>query len=122
MSSEQEVKKRGGRTKGTPNKKTRILQELAEDLKVDPFEILLRLASGDWAGLGYDSATTLKYSNGVGYEVDRISVETRLSAASEACQYLYPKRKAIDVTSGGMSAAQTFAEIMRQAAAGNGGG
>lgn len=73
----------GGRRKGSPNKRTVLLIEKAAYLKVDPFEILLLVAKGDWQGLGY--------------EFNPITLGDRLAAATQACQYLYPKRKAIDV-------------------------
>ncbi len=76
--------KSGGRKAGTPNKKTQSLEDKAREMEVDPFEILLRVAKGDWRGLGYKENV--------------ISLETRLKAASEACTYLFPKRKAIQIT------------------------
>jgi hypothetical protein len=70
-----------GRKKGTPNKDKLPLQQKAEELGVDPFQILLLFAKGDVAALG----------------IEVITADQRLRAASEACQYLYPKRKAIQV-------------------------
>jgi hypothetical protein len=85
------------RTKGTPNKKTQTLFDLAKKLKVDPFEILLRFASEDWKGLGYENRTTTKFTNaGIEFEEYIIEPRMRLKAAAEACQYLLPKRKAIE--------------------------
>jgi hypothetical protein len=65
-------------------------------LGVDPFEILLLFAKGDWKGLGYKSETVVKYSHGNPYKTDVITADHRLKAASEASQYLHPKRKAIE--------------------------
>lgn len=76
-------KKVGGRTKGTPNKKTTHLQETADLLSVDPFAYLLLIIKGDWK--------TLKVSP------EQITLDLRFKATSEACQYLYPKRKAIEI-------------------------
>ncbi len=73
----------GGRQKGTPNKKTVQLKERAQRLGFDPFEMLLRVAKGDWQGLELDGP---------------ISIELRVRAACEACKYLYPQRKAIEVS------------------------
>jgi hypothetical protein len=87
-----------GRQKGTPNKKSLALLERAQALGVDPFEVLLRFAKGDWQGLGYDSPTEIIMTKTGPMEKDRITPDHRLSAASQACQYLYPKRKAIEVT------------------------
>ncbi len=74
--------KYGGRQKGTPNKKTVALQEIAERLDVDPFEILLLYAKGDFITLGLCGVTSSE----------------RLKAAIEAASYLHPKRKAIEHT------------------------
>lgn len=87
-----------GRKKGTPNKKSISLIEKAEDYGVDPFEILLMYAKGDWQGLGYDDRSETRYSkSGEPYYVMNITTEHRLRAASEACQYLHPKRKALEI-------------------------
>jgi len=92
--------KTGGRQKGSPNKNTRTLLERAESLKVDPFEILLRFAKGDWKGLGYKSATTVKITKaGDVVEIDVIEPDLRVTAAKAACEYLHPKRKAIELSS-----------------------
>jgi hypothetical protein len=94
-----------GRKKGTPNKRTLMVNELMDKVGVDPLEIMLRIAAGDWKGLGYDNETyVLENAQGgtkIGYT---ITPEMRLSAAKEAAQYLYCKKKeepiddSIDVT------------------------
>lgn len=91
--------KHGGRKKGTPNKSTLPLKELAEKLDVDPFEVLLRFAAEDWKGLGYEARTETKFTP-QGLEVVEyvIAPQMRLKAAAEACQYLHPKRKAVEQT------------------------
>ncbi len=86
-----------GRKKGTPNQDARTLQEKARALKVDPFEILLLFAKGDWKRLGYDSKSTTKFTAaGIEFEEDVIQPAMRMKAASDACQYLYSKRKPIE--------------------------
>lgn len=72
--------KTGGRQKGTPNKDTSQLAQLAQQLDVDPFEILLLFASGDFMSLG----------------INEVTPDQRLKAATEACTYLHPKRKALE--------------------------
>src|SRR6266705_2701190 len=64
--------KTGGRTKGTPNKKTQLLQEKLDEAGVDPFRVLSDLC------LHHDAAI-------------------RGMAAKELCQYILPKRKALDL-------------------------
>jgi hypothetical protein len=90
--------KSGGRSKGTPNKKTTNAQEIADRLGVDPFEVLLRFAAGDWKKLGYTKEKRLVSSNQYAsiYE-DNITPSIRASAAAQACKYLYPQRKAVEL-------------------------
>jgi len=93
----------GGRKKGTPNKSTSYLQERCEALGVDPFEILIRFAAGDWKGLGYESSERCAgvSKDGQPWYEDTISPEVRQKAAKEACEYLYPKRKAMELSADG---------------------
>jgi hypothetical protein len=86
-----------GRKAGTPNKNTQTLIDKAKELGVDPFDVVLRFAKGDWKGLGYDAEKETKFTAaGIEYEEYLIKPEMRLKAASEACQYILPKRKAIE--------------------------
>lgn len=92
-------KKVGGRAKGTPNQPTRTLIEKAKEIGADPFEILLRFAAEDWQGLGYPARSETKFSPaGIEFEEYVISPQMRVKAASEACQYIHAKRKAIEST------------------------
>lgn len=61
-----------GRVAGTPNRKTQDLLNRCHASGVDPFQILL-----DLAGTSLDETM-------------------RFNAAKELCQYLYPKRKALE--------------------------
>lgn len=88
-----------GRKKGTLNKSTATLVELTQKLNVDPFEILLKFAAEDWKGLGYPARTKISYTNaGIEFEEYIIEPQMRVKAASDACQYLHAKRKAIEQT------------------------
>lgn len=79
--------KTGGRQPGTPNRDKIPAQLLAEKLGVDPLEVLLNFVKGDWAALGYKSPHEAKMTS-----------EMRLKAAGEVSQYIYPKRKAVEMT------------------------
>ena len=68
--------KTGGRICGTPNKKTALIAEKLAKLGCDPIEGLARIA--------LDSATR---------------VEVKVRCLSELAQYVYPKRKAVDLGS-----------------------
>lgn len=86
-----------GRKKGTPNKRHPAAKELADKLGIDPFHVLLLFVSGDWQALGYERRTVTHYSaSGDSYEIDVIEPSLRLSAAKEATQYLYAKRRQED--------------------------
>jgi len=76
-------KRYGGRVAGTPNKSTINLSEIAERVGVDPFEILLLFAKGDYKALGYS---------------EPIEQSIRAKCASDACQYLHSKKKALEVS------------------------
>jgi hypothetical protein len=60
-----------GRQIGTPNRKTSELIQLCDEKGINPFAALLELAKHE-------------------------QPELRLSALKEICQYLYPKRKALE--------------------------
>lgn len=93
-------KKGGGRKKGVPNKRSQTLIDRAKELGKDPFDILMYYANADWKALGYTKSTTTKYSMiGTAYEVETITDDQRIHAAKEACQYIHPKRKSIDISS-----------------------
>ncbi len=89
--------KKGGRKKGTRNKDAAPVMQRAEQLGIDPFEILLLFAAGDWKKLGYKKETIIRYSKDCQNEYLTIDPAVRARSAAEACQYLYPKRKAIEV-------------------------
>jgi len=88
--------KYGGRAKGTGNKATSPVKQKAEELGIDPFEVLLYFAAGDWKSLGYKAETYTVHSKDYSNEFLSIEPSTRAKAASDACQYLYPKLKQID--------------------------
>jgi hypothetical protein len=80
-----------GKPKGAVHGFTQKAKEVAARLGIDPFEILLRFAAGDWKALGYKSE---KYSKKSTRFI--ISPETRAKAAQEATQYIVPKLRQIE--------------------------
>jgi hypothetical protein len=93
-------KRYGGRAKGTPNADSLPLEAKAKELKVDPFEVLLLFAAGDWKALGYETeqAPSSYSEHGTVYKYT-IDPSVRTKAAAEACSYLHAKRKALEVSS-----------------------
>lgn len=95
-----------GRPKGSANKKTEALADLAAKIGVHPFEILCRFAANDWKGLGMvpireaiPNETGAATSKREFRDISPISSDLRIHAAKEACKYLYPQRKAIEHSS-----------------------
>jgi hypothetical protein len=87
-----------GRKKGSKNTQSFDAVLLSKELGIDPVEILLHFANGDWKKLGYDSKTTICYNSaGIEYLRYEISSETRMLAAKEAAKYIYSPKKIIEV-------------------------
>ena len=91
-------KKTGGRQKGVINKRSFDARALAEAKGCDPLEILIDIAKGDWAALGYKSAAIKKVNLGIEYEEVIITLDNRMSAAREAAKYIYPQLKSMELT------------------------
>jgi hypothetical protein len=52
----------------------------------DPLEVIALMFNGKWAELGYKRPPPVK-----------LRLEIQLAAAKEGAQYLYPKRKAVEI-------------------------
>jgi len=87
-----------GRKKGTPNKRTQDLNDLAERLGVNPIEILLNIAKGDFKALGYENNEVITMKDGKPNVTERITLDDRRAAAKDASPYLFAQRKAVEVT------------------------
>ena len=79
-----------GKPKGAVHALTSRVRDTAQRLGIDPFEILLRFAAGDWKALGYKSE---KYKKSTKYVIEPF---IRAKAAQEAAQYIFPKLRTID--------------------------
>jgi hypothetical protein len=92
-------KKMGGMKKGAITRDRQMLLDKAKELGVDPFEILLRIANNDWKGLGYKKeGQTVHTAGGGSFYQPEIDCALRAKAAADACQYMLPKLKSIDIT------------------------
>ena len=83
-----------GRKKGTPNKRTVALRERIEELGCDPIEFMVKVVKGDMSlpvVLGLHEGVPIIREMAPSYEL-------RVSCAKELAMYLYPKRKAIEVS------------------------
>lgn len=102
-----------GRKKGTPNKSTSHLHELAEELGVNPFEVLLHFAKRDHVALGipeYTFKVAGKGQDATTIEEPTISPELQQKAAKDACEYLFPKLKSIEHA--GKDGTDLFAKLL----------
>lgn len=89
----------GGRKKGAINKRSREALEIAERMNFCPIEILIHVARADWEALGYESKSRSCWTSaGIEYEEDIIKVEHRVNAAKEVAKYLYPQKKAVELS------------------------
>ena len=90
------VAKKIGRPLGVPNKRTADLLDIAQRLDCNPFEVLIHFAKGDFEALGYERHQIRVTKDG-GTEMElTISPELRQKSARDACEYLFPKRKALE--------------------------
>lgn len=78
-----------GRPKGTPNKKTLVLQERLAELKVDPVGTLAKI-------LAEQMALFLLHKNKKRYGPAAEMLSDAERTASNLMQYLYPKKKAVE--------------------------
>jgi hypothetical protein len=107
-------KKTGRRQKGIPNRKTVEMHQKCQELGVDPFEVLCFYASRNWKKLGYQSATVTKVlKDGGVIEVDRITSDQQIECAKELCQYLYAKKRSVDITAGEGEEGQGFKIVIQ---------
>lgn len=91
----------GGRPRGIKNTRTRLVEEIAAKFKVDPFEVLMMVAAGDWKALGYDSKTKTTFTQaGIEVEEDKVTLTNRVAAAKEAAKYLYAAKQSVAISTG----------------------
>lgn len=88
--------KKIGRPPGSANKRTSDLLDIAERLECNPFEVLIHFAKGDFEALGYDQHQMKTTKDGGTVLELTISPELRQKSAKDACEYLFPKRKAVE--------------------------
>ncbi len=88
-----------GRKPGVSNKKTIEAESIAERLGCNPLEVLINFAKGDWKALGYDSEVYhMEKPDGSVKMGFVITPDQRITAASQACKYIYPQKKTVEVS------------------------
>lgn len=109
--------KRGGRQKGSINKRTKLVEEIAARFKLDPFEVLMMVSNGDWKGLGYPAQSKVSYSPaGIEFEEDYIKLSDRVAASKDAAKYLHSPKQAIDPSTGDTSIRVVVEDYLSKAA------
>ena len=116
---------RGGRKKGTPNKRTLALMEILNDAGYSPVAELIRIAAiaekeYDRAGEIYDAIQDARIEKGRVPLTESIA-PTYLSimqkSAADIMPYLYPRRKAVELSGvEGKDLFQSFADLVKQIA------
>lgn len=107
-----------GRKKGTPNKDKADTRAVAEKLGIDPFEVLLLFAKGDYVALGYHEEQRIVGYSKMGDPIYEHTVrpDVRARAAKDACEFMLPKFKTVEFKGdAAQNLALTFAELMLQA-------
>jgi hypothetical protein len=90
-----------GRPKGVKNKRSLTVEMIAENFDIDPFEVLMMVAAGDWKGLGFESPTHTSFAaSGIEFEELWIKLSDRVMAAKEASKYLYSQKKSVELSTG----------------------
>ena len=86
-----------GRPKGATGVLKKSVEEASRRLKINPIEVLLLFAKGDWKALKYDKEKYITNINEHG-ECEKWTIDPaiRMKAAAEVCQYLYPKLKSVE--------------------------
>lgn len=95
------TKGEGGRTKGSKNRRTLMVEDIAAKFDIDPFEVLMMIAAGDWAALGYEAKTKTSFTQaGIEIEEDNVPLACRVQAAKEAAKYLYAQKQSVALSTG----------------------
>lgn len=88
-----------GRPKGAKNKRTLLVEEIAMRFDIDPFEVLMMVAAGDWKGLGYAEKSKTTFTlQGIEVEEDNVPLAQRVQAAKEAAKYLYAQKQSVAIS------------------------
>ena len=90
---------KAGRKKGTKNKFTFNAEMLARDLGIDPLEICIHIAAGNWEEAGFkEEFIFVEKPDGAVTARPCIMPEMRLAAAKEAARYMYSTKQAVQLS------------------------
>jgi len=103
-----------GRKKGTINKKSQALADRAAELGIDPFEILLFYAAGDYEKLGCSEFVVKTSPDGSTWEEEAIPHQLRQKSAKDVAEYIHPKLKSVEISGGLDTTTETYEEYLRR--------
>lgn len=90
-----------GRPKGSKNRHDFSVDELARTYDTTVFDILLRVAMGDWQALGFEEKTKTTFTmSGIEVEEENIPLKERVAAADKAARYLYAQKQSVQLSTG----------------------
>lgn len=94
--------KTGGRQKGTKNKHSFQVEEIAHKYAMEPFEFAMAVLNNDWKKLGFDQANKIIVGEKAGIEFSleepNIKLAERVKCADFASKYLYSPKQVIQHT------------------------
>ena len=90
-------KKTGGRTIGSPNKKTKELSELIGDYS--PVPRLIAICERDYEALGIEEFIFIEKAEGEVKAAPTITIDSQLQALKELMKYMYPQKRAVELSS-----------------------
>lgn len=90
------------RTKGSKNKHSFKVEEIAHKYDMEPFEFAMAVLNNDWKRLGYENANKVIIGEKAGVkfslEEPNIKLSERVKCAEFASKYLYSQKQAVQVS------------------------
>lgn len=96
--------KTGGRKKGSKNKHSFQVEEIAQRYELEPFEFAMAVMNNDWKLLGFENPNKVIIGEKAGIEFSieepNVKLAERIKCAEFASKYLYSPKQAIDPKTG----------------------
>lgn len=89
-----------GRPKGSKNKHTFQVEEMAQKYEMEPFDFMMAVINNDYKKLGFEYANKIITGEKAGIEFSieepNIKLADRVKCAEAASRYLYSQKQAIE--------------------------
>lgn len=90
-----------GRPKGSKNKHSFQVEEIAHQFEMEPFEFAMAVMNNDWERLGYETANKTSFTPaGIEFEEANLKISDRIKCMEFAGKYLYSPKQAVDPKTG----------------------